>query len=591
MQTKTIDNSTEFSDNIFKVMEYYRLILLEIFENKITNHQPNQSIINVSEFSKSLIDASSKIMTKPELILDKQLMLTESYLNLIDNTLKKLNGEIVPSLFNSTNNDKRFKDDAWQESIFFDYVKQTYLMISNWSEEFINEFKNVDLDGRTNKKLQFFIKQIVDALSPTNFAFTNPKVVREIIDTKGENLVKGLENFLNDLKKSKNIFEISTNDQQAYRVGKNIAYTAGKIVYQNDLMQLIEYNPISKTNYEIPLLIVPPCINKFYILDLTKKNSFVYWLLEQGYKVFLISWVNPDARLRHKNFNDYMLEGPIEAMNQIKQITNQPQINALGYCIGGTLLTMALAYLKATKKNYINSATLLTTLTDFEDAGELSLFTTDEQITNIEKSMAEIGYFDGSNMSFTFNILRSNDMIWSYFVNNYLLGKEPMAFDLLYWNSDSSRLPEAMQSSYLRDFYKDNLLVKKNAIKVNDIGIDIKEIIVPSYVVGTIDDHIAPWKNVHKTARYLNNSKFVLSASGHIAGVVNHPDNQKYCYWESDDVALASNDWLQQATQHKGSWWNNWHDWQKQYAGKEIKSFISNKKAIELAPGSYVKQG
>jgi polyhydroxyalkanoate synthase len=536
------------------------------------------------------MEALSKVWSNPEYLFQQQLKFSENFLGLWGNSLMKFLGETSLSSFPTSNKDKRFKDPAWQENFFYDFIKQTYFLTAEWVEEVIKNTK--DLDKKNQEKTIFYLRQFISALAPTNFIFTNPAVIKETIDTKCENIVKGMQNFLNDLKKSNHFLNISTNDSNAYEVGKNLAVTPGKVIYQNDLIQLIHYTPTQKENYAVPILIIPPFINKYYILDLTPENSFVKWLLDQGHAVFLISWVNPTKKHRNKNFEDYMQEGVIAAINAIEKTTGAKEVSAIGYCIGGTLLACSLAYMAAHKDNRVKSATFLTTLTDFSEVGELGLFIDEEQIQIIEQQMKEVGYFDGNNMATTFSLLRANDMIWSFFVSNYLLGKDPMPFDILYWNSDSTRLAEKAYSFYLRNMYKDNLLISKKGITLADTKIDLSKIKIPCYMLSAIEDHIVPWKATYKATKIFKKVKFVLSGSGHVAGVVNHPSKGKYCYWENDELASNPQDWFAATNQVAGSWWPNWHDWQKQFAGKMITAKRPEKgklKAKEAAPGSYVR--
>jgi polyhydroxyalkanoate synthase len=506
--------------------------------------------------------------------------------------MHKFSGDLgAVDLFTSPNRDSRFKDHAWNDNFFFNFVKQSYLMNTKVINDLINE---IDYgDSITTRKVRFYVRLFTEAMAPSNFAATNPQVLRETIESNGANLAKGMEQLLHDLQNSKNILEIKTTDMNAFQVGENLAITPGKVVFQNELMQLIHYQPKHKTCYKSPLLIIPPWINKYYILDLKQQNSFVNWVLDQGYNVFIISWINPDKNLADKNFVDYMLKGPLAALDAIQHSIGASEINAIGYCLGGTLLTCLLAYLAAKKDKRIKAATFFTTLIDFSDSGDLGVFLDQKQIEGIEQYLNEQGYFDGVDMSNTFNMLRTSDMIWNFFINNYLLGKTPFPFDLLYWNADSTRLTAAMHSFYLRNMYLDNKLIQAGGITLDGVKIDIKKITIPLYFLATSDDHIVPWRSSYKAlSMFKGQVKFTLSASGHIAGVINHPDANKYCYWTNDALPLSPDEWMHHTKKHEGSWWPAWHQWLQEFAGAKVPAIAPERgklKIIEDAPGSYVK--
>ncbi len=419
---------------------------------------------------------------------------------------------------------------------------------------------------------------------------TNPEVLKATLDSNGENLVKGLQNLLKDLERGKGNLRVSMTDQQAFKVGKNLAVTKGKVVFKNDLMELIQYAPTTKQVFKTPLLIMPAWINKYYILDLQPENSVVKWMVDQGYTVFIVSWVNPDAKLGQKTFDDYLKDGPLAAMEAIEKLTGEKQINLGGYCLGGTLAAITLAWLAAKKQeSRVKSVTFLTTMVDFTEAGELDVFIDEEQIKNLENKMSETGYLEGSEMANTFNMLRANDLIWSFVVNNYLLGKDPFPFDLLYWNADSTRMPAAMHSYYLRNMYQKNLLAKPGALTIGGVAIDLSKIKTPAYIISTRDDHIAPWKSTYAATQiYKGPVRFVLAASGHIAGVVNPPGKNKYCYWLNEKRPAKPDTWFDNAKEIPGSWWPDWQKWVKAHAGTKIPA-RKIKKALADAPGSYVK--
>jgi polyhydroxyalkanoate synthase len=488
--------------------------------------------------------------------------------------------------------DRRFRDGAWKENEVFDFIKQSYLLSARFVQDVV---QHVDgLDPKTAQKVDFYSRQFVDAMSPSNFLMTNPEVLRKTAETGGENLLKGLSNLLSDLERGKGKLSIKMTDMDAFRLGENIGVSPGKVVFQNDLMQLIQYTPTTDKVLKRPLLIGPPWINKFYILDLRPKNSFVRWAIAQGHTVFVISWVNPDGRLAEKGFEDYMREGYLAALDAIEAATGEREVNAIGYCLGGTLLASTLAYMAATGDDRIASATFFVTMMDFHEAGELGVFIDEEQLKGLEEKMSKRGYLEGSEMATTFNMLRANDLIWSFVVNNYLLGNEPFPFDLLYWNSDSTRMPARMHSFYLRRMYQDNLLAEQGGITLDGVPIDLRKIKTPAYFLSTREDHIAPWKSTYRGTQLLGGPKrFVLAASGHIAGVVNPPEGGKYSHWINTDLPPDAESWFRGATEMAGSWWPDWQRWVTGLGKAQVPArqpgIGGRLKAIEDAPGSYVK--
>ena len=561
-------------------------------QHQATNEttEPNPDPMNIS---KAFMEMTQALMANPDELIKAQSELWQNYMTLWQNTAQRALGEDAPHVIEPKKSDKRFKDEVWSENALFDFIKQSYLLTSNFMQTSVKQVEG--LTPEDAQKIDFYTRQLTDAMAPTNFLATNPAAIRETLDTKGENLVHGLENLLNDLERGKGKLRISMTDADAFEVGGNIATTPGQIVYQNDLIQLIHYEPTTKEVDQVPLLIIPPWINKFYILDLKEKNSFIKWAVDQGQSVFVISWINPDEKLRDKNFVDYMKEGPLAALDAIEASIGEKQCNVIGYCLGGTLLASTLAYMTATgTEKRIKSATYFTTMIDFENAGELSIFVDEEQLSRMEKSMEELGYLDGSEMAMSFNMLRSNDLIWSFVVNNYLMGKQPFPFDLLYWNSDSTRMPAAMHSFYLRNMYLENNLIKPGGISLDGVEVDLRTIKTPSFILSTSEDHIAPWKATYVAKNtYSGPVKFVLSGSGHIAGVINPPsDKMKYGYWTNDSKSGDPDAWLKGATEHPGSWWPEWYKWVSKHAGKKIparKPKDSKIPVIEAAPGRYVK--
>jgi polyhydroxyalkanoate synthase len=487
--------------------------------------------------------------------------------------------------------DKRFKHEDWHEHFLFDYIKQSYLITARWMHDQVASVEG--LDEPTKKKVDFFTRQYIDALAPSNFALTNPEVFRETVASGGQNLVKGLNNLLDDIERGGGQLRISMTDAKAFELGVNIATTPGKVVFQNDLMQLIQYEPTTKKVWKRPLLVIPPWINKYYILDLREKNSFLRWAVGEGMTVFVISWVNPDEKLAHKNFEDYLTEGTLAALDAIEKATGEEDSNVIGYCLGGTILAAMLGHLAAKKDKRVASATFMTSLIDFTAAGELEVFIDEAQVAALEKKMNERGYLEGSEMATTFNMLRANDLIWSFVINNYLLGRDPFPFDLLHWNCDSTRMPAAMHSYYLRNMYLKNLLVEPGALTLAGTKIDLAKVATPAYFVSAIEDHIAPWKTTYAGTQVLSGkSRFVLSGSGHIAGMVNPPAANKYGFWTNDKLPATPDAWFAGAKQHEGSWWPNWRQWVTPYLGREVPARVPGKgklKVIEAAPGTYVR--
>ena len=530
------------------------------------------------------------MLADPARLVQAQASLWQGYAKLWESTARRMAGEDAEPVAAPEPGDRRFKDDAWTENPIYDHIKQSYLLASKFMLSTVRETEG--LDAHTAQKADFYTRQFIDALAPTNFAATNPGVVRRTVETGGENLVQGLEHMLDDLERGQGRLRIRMTDLDKFKLGENVAVTPGRIVFENDLMQLIQYAPATDVVRLRPLLIVPPWINKFYILDLRPKNSFIKWAVEQGHTVFVISWVNPDERLAEKSLDDYMLEGPVAALDAVEQATGEPRVNAIGYCLGGTLLAATLAYLKAKGRQAVESATFFTTMVDFEEPGELGVFIDDEQLSLMERAMEEKGYFDGSSMAEAFNLLRANDLIWSFVVNNYLMGKEPFPFDLLYWNSDSTRMPRAMHSAYLREMYRHNRLREPGGITLAGVPIDLATVDVPVYILSTREDHIAPWRSTYAATRlYGGPIRFVLAMSGHIAGVVNPPAANKYGYY-TGALATSPDAWLEAATAHEGSWWPDWDVWVSAHDGGEAAPREPGDGAlpvIEEAPGRYVK--
>jgi polyhydroxyalkanoate synthase len=536
-------------------------------------------------------DFASQAFANPGKLIAAQFELWRDYLTLWSAFSRKIDGEPVEPIITPPKDDRRFADSWWNEQPVFDFVKQAYLVNARWLHSAV---RRVDaLDAETQRKIEFYTRQFVDAWAPSNFVATNPRVLRETLETGGENLVRGLEHLVEDLERGRGRLDIAMTDYKAFTLGENVATTSGKVIFQNDLMQLIQYAPLTETVYRRPLLIVPPWINKFYILDLKPQNSFIRWAVEQGHTVFIISWVNPDDRHSCKTFDDYMLEGPLAALDAIAEAIGEREANVIGYCIGGTLLVCTLAWMAKTGDRRFASAAFFTALTDFADAGEIMVFIDEDQIRLLEDHVARKGYLEGHHMAAVFNLLRDNDLIWSFVINNYLLGHEPFPFDLLYWNADSTRMPAAMHSFYLRNMYLENQLIEPDGITLAGVSLDLRDIALPVYQLSTESDHIAPWKSTYALSRLVRGPyKFVLSGSGHIAGVINPPVNNKYCYWTNPKNPSTPGKWFTAATRHDGSWWRDWAAWVAEHGGDEVPARTPGNgklKPIEDAPGSYVR--
>ena len=542
-----------------------------------------------SQAVKTLANVAEHWLSDPQRVLRAQTELMHGYLDLWERTLRRFGGEEVEPVTEPEPSDRRFKAPEWSEHPLFDFYKQVYLLTSRWAENLVA--RTDDLDDHTRHKALFYVRQLSAAMAPTNFIATNPELLRETLESNAENLVRGMRMLAEDIEAGHGELKIRQSDNTRFGVGVNLAMTPGKVVYQNDLMQLIQYTPTTDTVLERPLLIVPPWINKFYILDLNPEKSFIRWAVAQGHTVFVVSWVNPDEHQADKSFADYIKEGTLTALNVIGDITKANSVNAIGYCVGGTLLAVTLGYMARKKDTRIASATLLTTQVDFTHAGDLKVFVDEEQLEALEADMAKRGYLEGRRMATAFNMLRANDLIWPYVINNYLKGREPMPFDLLYWNADATRMPAANHSFYLRQCYLTNNLAN-GKMEIDGEMIDLGKVEIPIYNLATREDHIAPVRSVYLGSKSFGGPvRFVMSGSGHIAGVVNPPEKKKYQFWLNDDLSGTFDDWVAGATETPGSWWPDWHAWIEGHDDartKARKPGSRKHKPIEDAPGSYV---
>jgi polyhydroxyalkanoate synthase len=545
------------------------------------------------KLTQTFLDFTAKMLADPNKLLQAQMELWQQYMQLWQVTAKRMMGQPVEPMVEPAKGDKRFSDPAWKDEVVFDYLKQSYLLTARWLQGTIKEVEGID--DKTAQKVDFFTRQFIDAMSPSNFALTNPQVVKATVESKGENLIKGLQNLLTDLERGKGRLAIRQTDMKAFKVGENVATSPGKVVFQNELIQLIQYAPLTDQVYAMPLLIVPPWINKFYILDLKPQNSFIKWATEHGYTVFVISWVNPDEKLTNLTFDDYMKLGPLAALDAIETATGEKQTSAIGYCIGGTLMAATLAYMAARGDDRIAACTFFTAQVDFTEPGELGVFIDEDQLAGVEQVMSKKGYLDGAEMATTFNMLRANDLIWSFVVSNYLMGKDPFPFDLLFWNADATRMPAAMHMYYLRNMYQKNLLVQPGGLVIDNVPIDLRKITIPTYIQAGKEDHIAPAKSVYKATQvFAGPARFMLAGSGHIAGVVNPPAAKKYMHWlnETTKNPPTLDEWRAGAAEFPGSWWNDWDKWLSEKSGAKVPARVPGEgglPAIEDAPGSYVK--
>jgi polyhydroxyalkanoate synthase len=586
-QSKQFD-SNDITATMAEIAERSQRIVREF----LSRHPTEFGDSDPTNVGGTFMELTTKMMSDPTKLLQAQMNLWQDYMALWQHTSQRMMGEEPAPLITPANDDRRFKHPEWDDNHLFNFIKQTYLLTARSIQSTVHDVDG--LDDKTAKKANFYTRQFVDAMAPSNFVLTNPEVLQATVSSGGENQVRGLRNLLQDLEDGDGQLRIRMTDPDAFTLGENIAVTPGKVVYQNDLIQLLQYEPATKQAYKRPLMIIPPWINKYYILDLRPKNSFIKWAVARGYTVFVLSWVNPDTKLAAKSFADYLHEGPLAALDAIEQATGSSDITAIGYCLGGTLLACTMAYMAAKGDDRIKAATYFASMVDFAEPGDLGVFIDEEQLASLDERMAEKGYLDGKAMAGTFSMMRSNDLVWSFVINNYLLGKDPFPFDLLHWNSDSTRMPATMHSFYLRKMYMENAMVDPGGITLDGVAIDLRKIETPSYVLSTRDDHIAPWTSTYAaTQLYSGPVRFVLAASGHIAGVINPPEAKKYSHWIGQDQPASPETWLEDAEEVAGSWWGDWHKWNAGHAGKKGPARTpggGKLTVIEDAPGSYANQ-
>ncbi len=542
------------------------------------------------EVMKTFGEVWQSVLSNPDQMLQAQTSLWRSYFELWDFSARKLAGEEPAPVAKVDPRDKRFKDEAWGENAYFDLVRQGYLVLDGWTRDIVEKAEG--LDDHTRHKAGFYLNQMLAAAAPSNYLATNPELLKQTLEENGENLVRGLKALARDFEEGEGQLKLRQSDTSPFKLGENIATTPGAVIYRNDLFELIQFEATTDEVLKRPLLIVPPWINKYYVLDLNEEKSLVRWLVAEGHTVFVVSWVNPDARHAKLSFDDYAKDGILEAVRVVGDVTGGEPINAVGYCIGGTLLAATLAHMAADEDDRIASCTFLTTQVDFTHAGDLKVFADEDQIAAVEQQMAQKGYLEGSQMASAFNMLRPDDLIWPYVVNNYIRGKDPFPFDLLYWNSDSTRMPAANHAFYLRHCYLRNDLSNGRMI-IDGRAVDLGNVKIPIYNLATREDHIAPPLSVYTGSNAFGGPvDYVMAGSGHIAGVVNPPSRNKYQFWEGARDEKSFEDWVASAQETAGSWWPHWHAWleaqdDERVAARSIGGGRFN--AIEAAPGSYVR--
>ena len=583
----------QFIANLLRAFELSGDIIKKLVEDKEKRDGAFTVIHGLADAGRMFAPIAQYWMTDPAGFSAAQSKLQEDLIELWGRTHRRFLGENVAPVI-KTAPDPRFQDKDWNDNAFFDFLRQAYLIAGQWAQAMID--KATTVDQHTRHRAEFYLNQIVTALSPSNFPFSNPEVIRATLSTGAQNLATGLAALLEDLQHSGELLRIRQTDMSAFSIGRNLAITPGKVIYQNDLIQLIQYSPTTPSVYEIPLLVIPAWINKYYIMDLTPPKSLIKWAVDRGFTVFVVSWVNPDERLGGKTLEDYMREGVFQATDVVLRATGQPQTNTVGYCVGGTLLATSLGYMATIGDTRVRSATFLTTQVDFTHAGDLLVFIDEQQLGELDQEMNKRGFLDGARMASVFNMLRPKDLIWPYIVNNYLLGKQPFPFDLLYWNSDSTRMPPANHSFYLHEFYQHNHLAE-GKVKLGGVPIDLTRVTAPIYQLAAKEDHIAPAELVLIGSKLFSGPlRFVLAGSGHIAGVINPPTKPKYQHWvlEDGDTKLPPtiDAFLERATEHPGSWWPDWEKWLASHSGEKVPPREPGGgiyKPIEDAPGSYVK--
>ncbi|MDO6965828.1 PHA/PHB synthase family protein [Rhizobium alvei] len=584
-----VKNPEALSVNIARSLENLGKAASEWLQPRESGEKVDIVIEPVTDIVKTLSSVVEYWIKDPQRTLEAQTYLMSAYFNIWMQTLAATAGQSEKAAV-AVRDDKRFSDPDWKATPFFDFLRQVYTVTADWVETLTAKAEG--LDDHTRHKAQFYVRQLTSALSPANFVLTNPVLYKETVAQNGANLVEGMKKLAEDIKAGKGDLRIRQTDASKFKVGENMAVTPGKVIAENEICQIIQYEAATEEVLKRPLLICPPWINKFYVLDLNPQKSFIKWCVEQGHTVFVISWVNPDERHAEKDWVDYSRDGINFALDTITKATGEEKVNAIGYCVGGTLLAATLALHAREGDKRIKTATLFTTQVDFTHAGDLKVFADEAQLQNIEKMMEADGYLDGSKMALAFNMLRASELIWPYFVNNYLKGQDPMPFDLLYWNSDSTRMPKANHSYYLRNCYLDNTLAQ-GRMELAGQTLSLHDIKIPIYNLAAREDHIAPAKSVYIGSKLFGGEvTYVMSGSGHIAGVVNPPDKVKYQYWTDPSLDGEFEDWTKRAKETPGSWWPHWHGWILEHHSKTVPARRpggDQLNPIEEAPGSYVR--
>ncbi|WP_206340899.1 PHA/PHB synthase family protein [Marinicauda algicola] len=581
----------ELSRNLMQSALKSQKVLSDVMRKSLEGDQSMLPQADPLHAGPEMLQVWENILSDPELLMQSQADLYRGYMDLWSGTMGRLmSGEAKPAV-EPEKGDKRWRAKEWSEHPVFDAIKQSYLLNQRFLMGLVSGVKGVD--EATKRKAEFVTRQIVDAMAPTNFALTNPEVIRETYETRGENLTRGLMNLVRDLERGQGRLALSQTDMEGFEVGKDLAATPGQVIFRNEVMELIQYAPATEKVRKRPLLIAPPWINKFYILDMRAKSSMIAWLVEQGFTVFLISWVNPGPELKDASFEDYIRKGLFTALEKVEQATGETKIDTVGYCIGGTMLGTALALMAAEGDTRIASATFFAAQLDFELAGDLLVFIDDEWFKEIGRLMdAQGGVLDGRTMADTFNMLRSNDLVWSFVINNYLLGRQPQAFDLLYWNADQTRMPKRLHLSYLENFYKKNRLAR-GEMEMAGHRLDLSKVTIPVFMQASREDHIAPAASVYRSVKLFGGkAQYMMAGSGHIAGVVNHPDAKKYQHWVNEALPDTLEEWLAGAKEHPGSWWPHWRAWLFDQSDTMVDAREpggGRLKPICPAPGEYVK--
>nr|WP_297458246.1 class I poly(R)-hydroxyalkanoic acid synthase [uncultured Halomonas sp.] len=583
-----------FNEQLETVGQEYQALLREM----LTRLLPSEAGASVlSDMRESFRAGAEALSLNPQALYGAQMRLAQDQMQLWQQTLREMLGEVAEPVIAPQASDRRFKDDAWRTDPFYRYIMQQYLLTARLIDQLLDSIDS--LPEKQQRNLRFYARQYINAMAPTNFVSTNPEVLRLTRETNGQNLIDGLERLREDLANSAEGLNVAMTDKSAFRIGENIAVTPGDVVFENELIQLIQYRPTTERVFKTPLLVIPPWINKYYILDLRQDNSMMRWLVDQGHTVFLISWRNPGVAQRDLTWADYMQLGPIAAMDAIEQACGEKSVNLLSYCVGGTLAATTVAYLTSTfRGRKVRSVTYMAALQDFSDPGEIGVFLNEPVLQGIERQIEADGYLDGRVMAFSFNLLRENDLFWSFYISNYLKGETPAAFDLLYWNTDGTNLPAGTHGWYLRHMYLNNRLIEPGGIELDGVKIDLRKISTPSYFVSARDDHIAKWQTTYTGTQLPKGPvSFVLGGSGHIAGIVNPPTRNKYGYWTNDELPASPDEWLEGATYNEGSWWPHWQAWMSDNGYVDMKKRVAARRPgegklaiIEPAPGRYVRQ-